>query len=171
MNPKMRLLVELIFVSLVGGVAILAGINTSQQRQLVRLENAQANYENMISGIPSTALVVVNDRGEIVRWSRGAEQVFGWSFEEAVGRTVSDLLIPEKYARLHQQKLMSAIKNAATEGQSNVQHVSCMANTKDGKGVDIFLTASVGRGRYGRVWGFGIIHPKSHVRVLELKEP
>jgi len=42
------------------------------------------------------AIVVMNADGEIVGWNPAAEALFGWPVEEAVGRRVMDLIVPEQ---------------------------------------------------------------------------
>lgn len=37
-------------------------------------------------------LVLIDEDGRIVEWRRQAEQLFGWSAEEAVGRAVTALV-------------------------------------------------------------------------------
>jgi PAS domain S-box-containing protein len=41
------------------------------------------------------AFVAIDDRGVITDWNHAAEQLFGWTQAEAVGREMSSLLIPE----------------------------------------------------------------------------
>src|SRR4051812_48277963 len=41
------------------------------------------------------ALLAVSPRGEILFWNRGAQTIFGYTAEEAVGRTVDDLLVAD----------------------------------------------------------------------------
>ncbi|MGW3699533.1 PAS domain S-box protein, partial [Streptomyces sp. NPDC005149] len=37
-------------------------------------------------------LVLIDDSGRVVEWGRPAEELFGWSAEEAVGRSVAALM-------------------------------------------------------------------------------
>ncbi|MET7518266.1 PAS domain S-box protein [Streptomyces sp. NPDC005480] len=37
-------------------------------------------------------LVFIDDSGRVVEWGRPAEELFGWSAEEAVGRSVTTLM-------------------------------------------------------------------------------
>ena len=46
------------------------------------------------------AIVYADADGVIRFWNRGAEQIFGWSAEEAVGRSL-DLIIPERLRDRH----------------------------------------------------------------------
>lgn len=47
------------------------------------------------------AAVVMKSDGVVADWNDRAAEVFGWSRDEAVGRTVADLVIPERYRKAH----------------------------------------------------------------------
>lgn len=49
------------------------------------------------------AFIGMDTAGKVTEWNREAEQVFGWSREEALGRRVSELVIPEEYRELHER--------------------------------------------------------------------
>jgi PAS domain S-box-containing protein len=40
------------------------------------------------------AVVITNSQGRIVVWNHQAELLFGWPAEEALGRTITELVIP-----------------------------------------------------------------------------
>src|SRR6516164_7258902 len=47
------------------------------------------------------AVVVMGSDGVVADWNDRAAAVFGWSRDEAVGRTMADLIIPERYREAH----------------------------------------------------------------------
>ena len=47
------------------------------------------------------AVVVMKSDGVVADWNDRAAGVFGWSRDEAVGRTMADLIIPERYREAH----------------------------------------------------------------------
>ncbi|TLZ23698.1 MAG: PAS domain S-box protein [Gammaproteobacteria bacterium] len=51
------------------------------------------------------ALVTIDHTGTITGWSRQAETLFGWSAGEALGRLLSETIIPERYRAEHTQGL------------------------------------------------------------------
>jgi PAS domain S-box-containing protein len=72
------------------------------------------------------AIVVVNSTGTIVLWSPGAEKLFGYSGEEAIGRTL-DLIVPEEYRSRHWGGFRQAMQvgTAKAEGQPTELPVIC----------------------------------------------
>jgi len=64
--------------------------------------------EERLRAIIDTALdavVQMNSEGIITGWSRQAEKIFGWSREEALGRGLSETIIPPRYREAHTQGL------------------------------------------------------------------
>lgn len=49
------------------------------------------------------AVITINDRGQITNWSPQAEHIFGWSFDEARGQLLAELIIPPRYREPHRQ--------------------------------------------------------------------
>lgn len=47
------------------------------------------------------AVVLLDSRGTVVQWSAGAEAIFGFSRGDAVGRAITDLIVPEALRGLH----------------------------------------------------------------------
>jgi PAS domain S-box-containing protein len=51
------------------------------------------------------AVVIMRSDGVVDDWNDRAAGIFGWSRDEAVGRTLADLIIPERYRKAHRQGL------------------------------------------------------------------
>ena len=51
------------------------------------------------------AVVVMKSDGVVADWNDRAAGIFGWSRDEAVGRTMADLIIPERYREAHRNGL------------------------------------------------------------------
>ncbi|UPT68875.1 MAG: PAS domain S-box protein [Sphingobacteriales bacterium JAD_PAG50586_3] len=47
------------------------------------------------------AVICINMKGEIILWSKRAEETFGWTEAEAKGKTLAETIIPEKYREQH----------------------------------------------------------------------
>jgi PAS domain S-box-containing protein len=48
------------------------------------------------------AVVTMNSQGLITSWNKQAEIIFSWSSEEAIGRHMADMIIPEQHRTAHQ---------------------------------------------------------------------
>ncbi|MFN2644674.1 MAG: PAS domain S-box protein [Burkholderiales bacterium] len=92
------------------------------------------------------AIVSKSLDGVIRTWNRGAERVFGYSAEEAVGRHIT-LIIPEER---HAEEDMVLGKIRAGE---SLEHFETVRRAKDGRLINISLTVSPIRDAQGRVIG------------------
>jgi len=63
------------------------------------LRASEAKYSGILS-IAADAIISVGSDQRIIHFNHGAEQIFGWRSDEAIGRDLS-VLIPERYRRAH----------------------------------------------------------------------
>jgi PAS domain S-box-containing protein len=55
--------------------------------------------------IASPDVLVMDEAGMVVEWTRDAEAIFGWPRAEAVGQRLSSLIIPERLRAAHEAGL------------------------------------------------------------------
>ncbi|HEY5994947.1 MAG TPA: EAL domain-containing protein [Gallionellaceae bacterium] len=85
--------------AITGFVAIQEDITSRKEADLALQRNEaiqRAVFDGALDGI-----VLMNDRGIITGWNKQAENIFGWPQEEAVGRVLSEMLIPQRYREAH----------------------------------------------------------------------
>ena len=61
------------------------------------------------------AVVVMKSDGVVADWNDRAVGVFGWSRDEAVGRIMADLIIPERYREAHRKGLRRYLESGKGE--------------------------------------------------------
>ncbi len=96
--------------NIVGLVGVGRDITESRQAEL------QIRRQAQLLDIASDAIIVRAVSGEIRFWSRGAETVFGWSPEEAVGRKADSLIRAEEPALL-EEALAAVIADGQWKGE------------------------------------------------------
>ncbi len=72
-----------------------------------------------------------NSEALIVEWSRGAEELFGWTEGEVQGKKI-DILIPEDMRELHRRAYQKAVDRGGMTGGAVMQVVKCRALGKNG---------------------------------------
>ena len=92
------------------------------------------------------AIVSKSLNGVITSWNKGAEQLFGYSAEEAVGQNITLIIPPE---RGDEER---TILEQLTRGE-RVDHFETVRMRKDGSLLDVSLTISPMRDASGRVVG------------------
>src|ERR1041385_1345575 len=88
--------------------------------------------------------------GVITTWNRGAEQLFGYSAAEAVGQPM-DLIVPADYAG-QEEEMLDLIRQGKL-----VRHLETVRVAKDGRRINVSITASPMRDGSGRVIGTSTI--------------
>lgn len=91
-----------------------------------------------ILGTQSDAIIVTDRDGMIDFWNPGAERIFGFSVEEAVGRSL-DLIIPENLRARH----WDGFNRVMATGESHYGHgdlLSVPALTRSGQRISVEFT-------------------------------
>ncbi len=79
-----------------------------EQAELALLETEERSRVILSSALD--AVVIIDEQSRITDWSGQAEKIFGWSREEALGQSMTTLIVPERYREAHQQE-MQAYRN------------------------------------------------------------
>lgn len=82
-----------------------------RQNNLLRVENASLirllrKYEEATR----EALIVVDENGIVVEWDAAAVLMFGYHADEAVGKDVSELIVPREIRQQHRYALANVFK-------------------------------------------------------------
>lgn len=59
---------------------------------------SEHNFKLLADHATDTAMIVMDARGTIVDWSRGAEKLLGWSYDDVVGQPFEKLFMPRDVA-------------------------------------------------------------------------
>jgi|GEM_PF-4230327 len=87
----------------IAGVSVMNDI-TKRKEMEQQLRNSEERMR-LIINTSLDAFIGMDEEGRITDWNRQAEITFGWSREEAIGRTVAETIIPERYRQSHIQGL------------------------------------------------------------------
>jgi PAS domain S-box-containing protein len=111
-------------------------------------KRAQEESRRLAAILASTddAIIGTDLAGNIESWNRGAERMFGWEVNEAVGRPITLITPPE--ARQAASALLGQIRNG--EG---VERLETTGRHREGKHLDLSVTASPIFDAEGRVVG------------------
>lgn len=92
------------------------------------------------------AIVSKTLQGVITSWNRAAEEMFGYTAAEAVGRNITLIIPPERLAE--EDYVLGKIRRG-----EKVDHFETIRQTKDGRRLNISLTISPVRDAHGRIIG------------------
>ncbi len=114
-----------------------------------KIERELARLAGIVS-FSDDAIISESVEGKILTWNRGAQQIYGFTAEEVIGRHIS-YLVPVTH-----QKESKEILERVGRGE-HLRHFETKRMTKDGRVIDVSLTASPLYGRRGRVVGISAI--------------
>jgi PAS domain S-box-containing protein len=95
-------------------------------------------HARLLIDTANDAVVSIDDASVILDWNRTAERMFGWSRAEAVGRILTELIVPPQHREAHHRGLARFLANR-TPGILN-RRVETTAIARDGREFDIELS-------------------------------
>src|SRR5437870_145370 len=111
--------------------------------QIHEQNGALRESEERVRGILNSALsavVVIDAAGRISDWNPRAENMFGWTHVEAVGRKLTEAIIPPQYREAHQRGLDRFL--ATGEGPVLNRLIELSALRRDGSEFPVELSVS-----------------------------
>jgi PAS domain S-box-containing protein len=73
---------------------------TERKQAEETLKDSEKQIQTIFKRAPD-AVTVINAAGNITNWNPRAEVIFGWSADEAIGKPLHDLIVPEQYREAH----------------------------------------------------------------------
>jgi PAS domain S-box-containing protein len=103
-------------------------------------EHSEAYAGSVLDGTRE-AFIAMDGGGFVIDWNAASERTFGWSREEAVGRTLSDLIIPEDFREAHLRGLQRFLDTGTAKALN--RPLELLALRRDGSEFPIELTISM----------------------------
>lgn len=89
------------FLDAMASIGTQLGRVAERVRARRRMEASQKRYQ-FLAETAVDAIVVADESGRILDWNRGAEDIFGYGEEEALGRPIQ-ILMPARYEEAHRE--------------------------------------------------------------------
>jgi PAS domain S-box-containing protein len=99
------------------GTPLLAGLLISwllgRLRHEARAVRQSEERTRLVLDTAPDAFITLDRDGRITTWNKSAERLFGWSQEEALGRTMRDLIVPPAFRERHEARRQALLDNEA----------------------------------------------------------
>ena len=110
------------------------------------------------------AFVSMDSTGIVTAWNRSAEEIFGWPAHKAIGKSLSELIVPERYRTAHERGLQRFLETG--KGPLLDKHVELLAVHRDGHEFPVELSVTAVKGRGGFMF-HGFLHDITDRKGLE----
>ncbi len=123
--------------------------NTSQHGSSTTVYAAVAHsdaYYAMLMENIRDAVIATDADLHILSWNKGAEEIYGWTEEEVIGKVITELLPTESGSTAFNQKIDIARRDGFVQSEE-------MRTTKDGRKIAVFITISVMYDELGKITG------------------
>lgn len=120
-------------------LAEVIGIVLSRHSATLQLQRSEERFRT-VSETAQEAIVMTDALGMVIYWNRAAEQTFGYTAKEAVGKDVHEWLTPQRF----RDRARAGIATFAATGQGNVigKTLEFAAIRKDGTEIPIEISIS-----------------------------
>lgn len=121
-------------------------------RETTEKKKAEEIHSRLAAIVESSddAIIGKTLEGTITSWNRGAEQVYGYTREEAVGRSISMLVPPDRPDEV--PEILAKVRRG-----EKIEHFETVRVRKDGRKIHVSLTVSPVRDADGNIVGAATI--------------
>ena len=117
--------------------SVIYGRDVTEQRATQRaLQESEARKRLLIEA-SLDAVVTMDHDGRIVDWSPRATELFGWSEKEAVGATMSSMIVPDRHRAAHEAGLRHFLRSG--EGPVLGRRIEVPAVLRSGEEIPVEL--------------------------------
>ena len=134
-------------------------------RDITERKQADAALIRLASIVESSVDAIISKdlRGIVTSWNKGAQTTFGYTADEMVGTSIRRLIPMNRYEE--ESQILETVKR----GES-VEHLETLRLAKDGRLIDVLISASPIKDATGRVVGVSkVAHAITERKVAEEK--
>lgn len=136
---------------------------TKHKQTKKRLRESEEKFRT-INDTARDGIIMVDNKGNISYWNKGAEMIFGYSKKETVGEKLREIIIPDRFRKVHLKEFMRFEKTA--QGNIIGKTVELEAKRKDGAEfpVEISLSSVKMKGKWHSI---GVIRDITERKQIE----
>jgi diguanylate cyclase (GGDEF)-like protein/PAS domain S-box-containing protein len=145
----------------IGGIAL--DITERKRAEQALRESKEASWA--IIEHANDAFIASDADGHITAWNPAAEQMFGWTRAEALGRTLADTIIPPEHRAAH----VAGLARVASGGEPRLigRRLELAALHRDGRELIVAMTISRGVHRPGHDLYHAFLHDITEQRATQ----
>jgi diguanylate cyclase (GGDEF)-like protein/PAS domain S-box-containing protein len=106
-----------------------------EEHVVAEQEVEQLRFQASVLGAVGQPVIATDLEGKVLYWNRAAEETYGWSSEEALGRSSRDLTVPKESLEKAEEVVSELRAGRTWSGE-------VLLKRKDGSYVPVFVTAT-----------------------------
>jgi diguanylate cyclase (GGDEF)-like protein/PAS domain S-box-containing protein len=119
-------------------VVLLSRDITDRHDSQIKLQESEQRFRELLQNIPSMAVQGYAPDGTTVYWNAASERLYGYSGQEALGRNLLDLIIPEPL----REPIQAAIREMVQTGQAPAAS-ELLLRDKSGSQVPVYSSHAI----------------------------
>jgi len=100
------------------------------------------NIVQLIQNAPD-AVIVIDEKSNILLWNPKAEEIFGWSADEVIGTSLSDTIVPIQYREGHAK----GMERLLSTGEARVLNKTIEITALHKKGNEFYVSLTISRAK------------------------
>ena len=127
------------------------------------LQEREAYLDQLLKNAPD-AVIVIDEKSEIILWNPKTEEVFGWSATEAIGKNLAGIIIPVKYREAHKMGMQRLLKT----GEAHLLNKTVEIEALNKKGEEFYVALTISQSQQsGRPIFIAFIRDITHERKIQ----
>ncbi len=114
-----------------------------------QIEESEKRLKTFFQSGPD-AVVIINHNQQILEWNPKAENIFGFTAEEVIGKPLSDTIIPRQYREAHLRGMSHFLKT----GEGPVLNKTIEITALHKKGHEFYISLSISNVKMEGEWLF-----------------
>ena len=107
-----------------------------------QLVEREENIRQLIHNAPD-AVIVIDEKSNILLWNPKAENIFGWSADEVIGEPLSDTIIPVQYRDAH----INGMRRLLSTGEERVLNKTIEISALNKIGNEFYISLTISRSK------------------------
>ena len=137
--------------------ALALGLNTLSEElqesialsrsRLDTVEESNAQIETLLENAPN-AVVVIDEKGMIIKWNKKSEAIFGWSSAEIMNKPMHEVIMPPQYAMAHQKGIDHFLHTGTGPVLNKTIEISAIRRSKEEFPIELSISAVKSKGKF-----------------------
>ncbi|MCE3260354.1 MAG: hypothetical protein K0S12_1995 [Bacteroidetes bacterium] len=111
------------------------------------VKESRDQVESILSNAPN-GVVVIDQRGNIIRWNSKSEAIFGWTTEEVMNKPMHEFIMPPQHVSAHHAGVKNFIRTGEGPVINKTIEITALRKDKTEFPIELSISATKSKGEY-----------------------